>query len=125
MRTPHGPAEERLNGRDRCICIAHLRKRVSVVSTASLENDTCAQAMTPDLSTISGLTPKFSGFQSTRSAKVPTAIWPTKCEIPCVIALRMYILAMCTNESNKCLRVDRVLRDVSFDACVIVALSIP
>ncbi len=48
---------------------------------------TCAHAMTPDLSTISGLAPKFSGFHRTRSASVPTATCPTRCEIPCAIAL--------------------------------------
>lgn len=43
--------------------------------------------MTPDLSTISGFCPKFSGFQRTRSARQPGATWPTRWLMPCVIAL--------------------------------------
>ena len=48
---------------------------------------TCAQAMTPDFNTISGLDPKFSGFQRTRSASVPGVTEPTRWLIPWVIAL--------------------------------------
>lgn len=48
---------------------------------------TCAQAMTPDFSTISGLDPKFSGFQRTRSASAPGVTDPTRWLIPWVIAL--------------------------------------
>ena len=44
--------------------------------------------MTPDLSTISGFAPKFSIFQRTRSASLPTATSPTRWLIPCVMALR-------------------------------------
>ena len=43
--------------------------------------------MTPDLRTSSGFVPKFSGFQRTRSASVPTATWPTRWLMPCVMAL--------------------------------------
>jgi hypothetical protein len=48
---------------------------------------TCAHAITPDFRTISGFVPKLDGFQRTKSAIVPTATWPTTCEIPCVSAL--------------------------------------
>lgn len=53
----------------------------------AMPNDACAvptvaQAMKPPLTIISGLAPKFSGFQSTKSARQPFATWPTMCEIP-------------------------------------------
>lgn len=57
---------------------------------------TCAHAMTPDLRTISGLAPKFSGFHSTRSARVPTATCPTRWLTPCVIALERESLGVTT-----------------------------
>lgn len=44
-----------------------------MVGMEALASPICAQAITPDLRTISGLEPKFSGFQRTRSASVPTA----------------------------------------------------
>ena len=40
------------------------------------------RAITPDVTIISGFIPKFSGFQRTRSASVPTATEPTMCDIP-------------------------------------------
>ena len=46
--------------------------------------------MTPDLRTISGRDPKFSGRQSTRSASWPTATDPTTWLIPCVMALHTH-----------------------------------
>lgn len=46
--------------------------------------------MTPDLRTISGFAPKFSGFHRTRSASLPTSTEPTYLLMPCVMALRYY-----------------------------------
>jgi hypothetical protein len=53
----------------------------------NLISRTCAQAITPPLMTISGLAPKFSGFQRTRSARHPFATCPTRCDMPWVMAL--------------------------------------
>lgn len=48
---------------------------------------TVAQAITPPLMIISGLAPKFSGFQMTRSAIHPLATCPMRCDIPWQMAL--------------------------------------
>ena len=56
--------------------------------TQSESRRTCAQAMTPDLMTISGFAAKFSGFHNTRSASVPTATCPMRWDMPCVMALQ-------------------------------------
>ena len=41
-----------------------------------------------------GLTPKNAGFQTTRSASLPTSIEPTMCAMPCVIAGLIVYFAM-------------------------------
>ena len=61
-------------------------------------------AMRPPLTTSSGLTPKNAGFQSTRSASLPTSTEPTW-----------------LGDAVRDRRVDRVLRDVALHAQVVVA----
>lgn len=51
------------------------------------EERTLAQAITPPLIIVSGLTPKLLGCQRTKSASLPTAMSPMTCDMPCVIAL--------------------------------------
>ena len=52
-----------------------------------------AAAMMPPLITSDGLTPKKAGFQTTRSASLPTSIEPTSWLMPCVIAGLIVYLA--------------------------------
>ncbi len=64
------------------------------VGIDALPSPIIAPAMKPPLMTSSGLTPKNAGFQSTRSAILPTAIEPTCAAMPCVIAGLMVYFAM-------------------------------
>jgi hypothetical protein len=52
-----------------------------------------AAAIIPPLRISDGLTPKKAGFQSTRSASLPTSIEPTRWLMPCVIAGLIVYLA--------------------------------
>ncbi len=47
------------------------------VGIDALASPMAAHAMAPPFTTISGLTPKKAGFQSTRSASLPTSTEPT------------------------------------------------
>ena len=52
-----------------------------------------AVAMKPPFRTSDGLTPKNAGFQSTRSAHLPTSMLPTSCAMPLAMAGLMVYLA--------------------------------
>jgi hypothetical protein len=53
----------------------------------------CAYEQKPLLTTSLGLTPKFAGFQSTRSASLPTSMLPIKWPMPWAMAgLMVYLL---------------------------------
>src|SRR5690348_8726571 len=65
-----------------------------------------AAAMAPPLISRKGLTPKNAGFQSTRSASLPSSIEPTACEIPCAIAglivyLEIYLFILRLSERDE------------------------
>jgi hypothetical protein len=103
--TPHWPPENRLHSGDRRIGVAHLQYHMSATHSGHRyqgqgwrrirRDGTCpdpvtrtwAQAITPPLMTVSGLAPKFSGFQRTRSARHPFATCPTRWDMPWVMAL--------------------------------------
>lgn len=74
LGTPHWPRIDWLNGGNGCIRISHLRRYQKRVGHVIFKVLTCAHAITPDFRTISGFVPKFSGFQRTKSARVPTAM---------------------------------------------------
>ena len=77
--------------------------------------------MTPDLSTISSFAPKCSGFQSTRSATLPTSIDPTCVSIPWVIALEA---RQATSQNGRDARIDGVFGNVSLHATVVDVVGI-
>ena len=52
-----------------------------------------AAAMSPPLMMTAGFAPKNAGFHSTMSASFPTAIDPTSCEMPWVMAGLMVYFA--------------------------------
>lgn len=128
LSCPHWSTVDWLDSRDGSVCFTHLRE---ICQTLAMPNDACAvptvaQAMKPPLTIISGLAPKFSGFQSTKSARQPFATWPTMCEIPWQMALR--------GENNQIpftllprrvrSRIDRVFRNVSLDSLVVATFDL-
>jgi hypothetical protein len=54
----------------------------------------CAKAMKPLLSTIWGRAPNKAGFHSTRSATLPLATEPRRCDMPCAMAALIVYFAM-------------------------------
>lgn len=89
LRRPHRSTIYWLDRWDGRVGFSHLRIRRTgqlPLYTSTLGH-TVAQAITPPLMIISGFAPKFSGFQTTRSARHPVATCPMRWDIPWQMAL--------------------------------------
>lgn len=95
-------AEPLEGGRTHCVRIAHLGAayllRFSSPSANNTDEErgrrTFAHAITPPLTTMLGLTPKYAGCHRTRSASLPTLTSPITCDMPCTMAGLIVYLAM-------------------------------
>ena len=63
------------------------------VGIEALGSPIAAATIAPPLTMIAGFTPKKAGFQSTRSASLPTSIEPTSWAMPCASAGLIVYLA--------------------------------
>jgi hypothetical protein len=101
-RREHGAHDDGLDGRDRGVGIALCGVSDILQLTREIREGgrtIWAYEQNPLLTTSFGLTPKFAGFQSTRSATLPTSMLPIMWPIPWAIAglivyLLMYLLTL-------------------------------